>query len=90
MSDQPMAKPDLNRCEVKVDGARIVVSLVEAQGTHATSEKRRPACQGRVAVARSYTAAVKRTLTHRRVDDGRPPIPRAYCGTPSLHPKAVE
>ena len=85
-----MAKPDLNRCEVKIDGAWIVVSLIEAQGTHAKAEKRCPACHGRVAVAGSYTAVVKRTLTHRRVHDGCPLIPRAYSGTPSPHPEAVK
>ena len=85
-----MAKPDLNRCEVKVDGAWLAVSLVEAQGTHGTAEKHCPACHGRVAVAGSYTAVVKRTLTHRRVHDGCPLITRAYCGTPSPHPEAVK
>ena len=85
-----MAKPDLKRCEVKVGDAWLVVSLIEAQGTYGTAEKRCPLCYGRVAVAGSYTAVVKRTLTHRRVHDGCPLISRAYGGTPSLHPEAVE
>ncbi|TXN13955.1 hypothetical protein FV219_04150 [Methylobacterium sp. WL122] len=75
---------------VKVDGAWIVVSLIEAQGTHAKAEKRCPACYGRVAVAGSYTSVVKRTLMHCRVHNGCPLIPRAYCGTPSPHPEAVK
>jgi hypothetical protein len=90
VSDQPMAKPDLNRCEVKVDGAWLAVNLLEAQGQHATAEKRCPSCHGRVAVAGSYTAVVKRTLTHRRTHEGCPLIPRLYCGVSSPHPNAVE
>ena len=85
-----MAKPDLNCCAVKVYGAWIVVNLVEAQVTHAPAKKRCPACQGRVAIAGSYTAVVKRTLTHRRVHDGCTLKPSAYFGTPSLHSKAVK
>lgn len=90
MSVQAMAKLDANRCEVKVDGAWLAVSLIEAQGTYGTAEKRCPSCHGRVAVAGSYAAVVKRTLMHRRVHDGCPLISRGYCGTPSLHPEAVE
>ena len=85
-----MAKTDLNRCEVKVGGAWLVVSLIEAQGTYGTAEKRCPACHGRVAVSGSYTALGKRVIVHRRNHDGCPLIFRAYCGTPSLHPEAVE
>ncbi|MCJ2111959.1 hypothetical protein MKK64_12220 [Methylobacterium sp. E-025] len=85
-----MAKPDLKRCEVKIDGAWIAVSLIEAVGQHGTAEKRCLACHGRVAVAGSYAAVVKRTLTHRRVHDGCQLIPKAYCGTPSPHPEAVK
>jgi hypothetical protein len=90
VSDQVMTKPDANPCEVKVDGAWMVASLIEAQRTYGTAETRCSACRGRVAVAGSYTAIVKRTLTHRRVHDGCALISRAYCGTPALHPEAVE
>ncbi|TXN71582.1 hypothetical protein FV230_07865 [Methylobacterium sp. WL6] len=85
-----MTKPDPNRCEVKVDGAWMAVSLTEAAGTHAMAEKRCPACHGRVAITGSYAALVKRTLTHRRVHEGCPLIPRHFCGTASPHPEAVE
>lgn len=90
MSDLGMTKPDPNRCEVKVDGAWMAVSLTEAAGTHAMAEKRCPACHGRVAITGSYAALVKRTLTHRRVHEGCPLIPRHFCGTASPHPEAVE
>ena len=90
MSGGSYGQADLNRCEVKVDGAWIVVSLIEAQGTHAKAEKRCPACHGRVSVAGSYTAVVKRTLTHRRVHDGCPMLPRYFCGTASSHPEALK
>ena len=85
-----MIKPDTNHCEVKVGGAWLVVSLIEAQGIYAKAGKRCLACHGRVAVSGSYTALGKRVLVHRRNHDGCPLISRAYGGTPSLHPEAVE
>ncbi|TXN77328.1 hypothetical protein FV234_23815 [Methylobacterium sp. WL8] len=85
-----MTELDAKRCEVKVDGVWLAVRLIEAQGKYAKAEKRCPVCHGRVAVAGSYTSVVKRTLMHRRVHDSCPLISRAYRGTPSLHPEAVE
>ncbi|TXM71723.1 hypothetical protein FV226_14520 [Methylobacterium sp. WL12] len=85
-----MTKPDANHCEVKVNGAWKHISLIEAQGIYAKAGKRCPACHGRVAVSGSYTALGKRVLVHRRNHDGCPLISKAYCGTLSLHPEAVE
>ena len=84
-----MAKPDPTSCDVKLDGVWVPVSLIAAQRRYALALKRCPARHGPAMVSASYTASVKRSLTHRRTHDGCPLIPRLHCGTASPHPNAV-
>lgn len=84
-----MSKTVEPHCEVKINGAWIVASLVEARQNYVEVPRRCPSCHGAVSIAGNYTAPVKRMFTHRRIHAGCPLIPKAYCGTASPHPNAV-
>ena len=90
MSERGMVELAPNVCEVKVGGQWLAVSLAEAATRFIATEKRCPACHGRVATTGTFTAKDRRRLDHRRNHTGCPLLPRIYCGTPSLHPEAVE
>ncbi|RYY13850.1 hypothetical protein FV232_26085 [Methylobacterium sp. WL30] len=85
-----MTQPVPSPCEVKVNGQWLVVSLAEASIRFVASEKRCPACHGRVAIPGTFTSRAKRKLDHRRNHAGCPLLAKIYCGTPSPHPNAVE
>ncbi|TXN41566.1 hypothetical protein FV232_04775 [Methylobacterium sp. WL30] len=77
------------KCEAKIDGVWMPMSLLEARGKYRLAPKRCPICHGAGSIMGSYTALVKHRLTHRRMHTGCPLIPKAYCGTSSPHPNAA-
>ena len=84
-----MSEPSTQTCEVKVGDAWMAVSLPEAHARHGYTDKRCPACHGRVIVAGTYTAPFKLNLSHRKNHKGCPLAPRSFRGLPSPHPEAL-
>ncbi|MCJ2132513.1 hypothetical protein MKK69_00240 [Methylobacterium sp. J-026] len=85
-----MATLDKNSCEVRIDGAWQLVPLAEAHARHRSAEKRCPVCHGQVRTQGSYSAQGTIAMTHQRVHDGCPRIPRSYAGMPKRHPQALD
>lgn len=84
-----MLKPGTPTCEVSVEGAWVAMDIEEAQARHRDALKRCPACFGRLMIQGGYTAERRSSLSHFRVHDGCPLIPRLYKGEPSRHPAAI-
>jgi hypothetical protein len=85
-----MTTPNKATCEVKIDGAWRLMPLVEAHAQHRAAEKRCPDCHGKVRTQGIYSAQGTIAMTHQRVHDGCPRMPRQYAGNPKPHPQAVE
>lgn len=85
-----MATSDETSCEVRVDGAWLLVPLAEAHANHRAAKKRCPACHGRVHTQGSYSAQGTVAMSHRRAHDGCPRIPKLYAGTLKPHPEAID
>jgi hypothetical protein len=85
-----MLKPSTLTCEVMADGAWRILGLDEAKVAHRAALKRCSACHGRVTIQGVYSGQGYSTLSHRRIHDGCPLIPRHYKGVPSRHPQALK
>ncbi|GJE14963.1 hypothetical protein FOHLNKBM_6040 [Methylobacterium longum] len=83
-------KPQTQSCEVVVEGAWLTLGLDEARVLHRDALKRCPACHGRVTIQGVYSGQVSVNLSHRRIHDGCPLIPRHYKGVSSQHPQALK
>jgi hypothetical protein len=84
-----MANNGSPTCEVSIDGTWVTMSVDEVQVRHRDALKRCPACFGRLMIQGGYTAVRRTSVSHFRVHDGCPLIPRHYRGEPRRHPAAI-
>jgi hypothetical protein len=85
-----MAMPDTAECEVRIDGTWRLMLLAEAHARCRAAEKRCPVCHGRVRTQGAYSGQGRVAMTHQRVHDGCPRIPKHYAGTLKLHPQILD
>lgn len=77
-------------CEVKAEGAWRAVSLTEARRSYLMAVKRCPACHGQVFIAGNFTSSGSYKLQHRRTHTGCRLTSKAFSGTSSQHPQALD
>lgn len=90
MAPFTMAISDKTGCEVRIDGVWQLVPLIEVHAGYRSAEKRCPECHGRVRTQGIYSGQQGVVMTHQRVHDGCPRMPKHYAGSPRRHPEILD